>query len=629
MVLQALTRYYDILASDPENEIPLRYYSIAPVSFALNLSEDGKLLDIIPLFETKQFGKTTRDVPMRMIVPERVKRSSGINPNFLCDNPTYVLGLTAKEAKDPAYATHRFVEYRRHTLAILAGADCPEAKAVSLFLEGYQPDRAGEIPAISEKLERIINENGNLVFMLDGSREYVHNIPAVQRAWENHKNNNPNSTILQCLVTGETAPIERLHPSLKGIKGAQSSGATLVGFNAQAFGSYNREQGLNSPVSEKAVFAYSTALTHLLSVENRNRKINLGDTTVVYWAESPDSVYADLFAGLFEPQFNQPVEDSPGNTLKRDIKAEMRLKEIVEKVSGVRKIDASRLLEGLNPNTRFYVLGLAPNAARVSVRFFHMDPFAKTIEKILTHYTDMQIVKEFKNQPDLISIRQILGETVSKYASDKSASPLMSGAVFHAILENTPYPAGLYYAIINRIRAEVDDSNRKTQKINYVRAAVIKAFLTRKYRNQPASPVQEVLCMSLNEQSTLPAYLLGRLFAVLEKAQRDAAAPTKLNATIKDRYFTSACASPASVFPVLLRLSQHHISKAKYGYVSDRNIEKIMGLLDIENHPFPSHLNLDEQGTFILGYYHQRASFFVPGDNGSPVDESQTNQDSI
>lgn len=135
--------------------------------------------------------------------------------------------------------------------------------------------------------------------------------------------------------------------------------------------------------------------------------------------------------------------------------------------------------------------------------------------------------------------------------------------------------------------------------------------------------------MSLNEQSTLPAYLLGRLFAVLEKAQRDAAAPTKLNATIKDRYFTSACASPASVFPVLLRLSQHHISKAKYGYVSDRNIEKIMGLLDIENHPFPSHLNLDEQGTFILGYYHQRASFFVPGDNGSPVDESQTNQDSI
>jgi CRISPR-associated protein Csd1 len=185
----------------------------------------------------------------------------------------------------------------------------------------------------------------------------------------------------------------------------------------------------------------------------------------------------------------------------------------------------------------------------------------------------------------------------------------MAGAVFRAILTGAPYPAALYYAIINRIRADMDDSQKNIHKINYARAAVIKAFLIRKYRNQSQHPIQEVLSMSLNEQSTIPAYALGRLFAVLEKVQQEAIG--NMNASIKDRYFTSACASPASVFPVLLRLSQHHISKAEFGYASDRRIQDILGLLDVEKNPIPARLSLDEQGIFVLGYYHQRAAFYV------------------
>jgi CRISPR-associated protein Csd1 len=196
----------------------------------------------------------------------------------------------------------------------------------------------------------------------------------------------------------------------------------------------------------------------------------------------------------------------------------------------------------------------------------------------------------------------------------------MVGALFRSILNDSPYPAALYYAMINRMRAD--------HEVNYARAAVIKAYLVRKYRYQSQHAIQEVLTMALNEQATTPAYLLGRLFAVLEKAQKDAAAPTKLNATIKDRYFTSACATPASVFPVLLRLSQHHISKAEYGYFNDKRIEAIMNRLDIENNPFPSHLSLDEQGIFVLGYYHQRAAFFEPK-NAAPesVSIATANQD--
>jgi CRISPR-associated protein Csd1 len=270
------------------------------------------------------------------------------------------------------------------------------------------------------------------------------------------------------------------------------------------------------------------------------------------------------------------------------------------------------------------VLGLAPNAARVSVRFFHSDPFDKVVEKIMRHYKDLEIIKEFDDQHTYLTIQDILKETVSPKASDKEAAPLLAGSVFRAILENTPYPAALYNAVINRVRADQDE--KYIRKINYTRAAVIKAYLLRKYRNQPQQPIQEVLVMSLNEQATHPAYVLGRLFAWLEKVQQDAIGD--VNAGIKDRYFTSACASPASVFPILLRLSQHHIAKVKQENKRTYNYEKrigdILNLLDIEKNPIPSRLSLDDQGAFILGYYHQRKDIFTPKNNGNTAQITET-----
>jgi CRISPR-associated protein Csd1 len=199
--------------------------------------------------------------------------------------------------------------------------------------------------------------------------------------------------------------------------------------------------------------------------------------------------------------------------------------------------------------------------------------------------------------------------------------------VLRAIFNQAPYPAALYYAIINRIRADMDDSSKRIKKINYVRAAIIKACLKRKYRNQSQDPIQEVLIMSLNEQSTIPAYVLGRLFAVLEKLQQEAIGD--VNASIKDRYFTSACASPASVFPVLLRLSQHHISKAEYGRSSDRRIQDILDLLDVEKNPVPARLTLDEQGIFVLGYYHQRTAFYIPKNKGGENESKKLENETI
>lgn len=614
MILQALTRYYDILSSDPESDIAPPGYSAIGISFALNISAKGELLDVFPLFEQVQRGKKTEEKPRRMIVPEQVKRAVNISANYLWDNCVYVLGISDKEAKDPEYNIKRLEAFRQLNIDMLKEVGNPAAKAVIAFLENYNLEQGRKHTKISPHLETIL-KGGNLVFMFDG--KFVHEDAAIRQAWEKYKGAS-DSELIQCLVTGETAPLARLHPSLKGIRDANPTGATLVGFNARAYESYNREQGMNSPVSEKAAFSYTTALNYLLSSSNENKKFYIGDTTIIYWAESEKKEYARAFLGLCEPEEVEiPAEEEAKPA--RDKKAEKKLKNRAEKVRRVQALDTKKLLDGLDGNPRFYVLGLAPNAARVSVRFFHSDPFDKVVEKIMKHYKDLEIIKEFEDQHTYLTIQDILKETVSPKASDQSATPLLAGSVFRAILENTPYPAALFNSIINRVRADQDE--KFTKKVNYKRAAIIKAYLLRKYRNQSQHPIQEVLVMSLNEQSTIPAYLLGRLFAVLEKVQQEAIGD--MNASIKDRYFTSACASPKTVFPTLLRLSQHWISKAEYGYASDNRIEKIMNLLDVEKNPFPAHLTLDEQGIFVLGYYHQRTAFFVKNNSSAETTETK------
>ncbi len=619
MILQALSRYYDILSNDPESDIAPPGYSAIGISFALNISATGKLLDVFPLFEQVQRGKKMEDRPRRMIVPEQVKRAVNISANYLWDNCVYVLGISDKEAKDPEYAIKRFEAFRQWNTEMLGKINNSASKAVIAFLANYDPATGREHPKIAAHLETIL-KGGNLVFMFNGS--FVHEDAAIRQAWELHKSSS-DAVLGQCLITGEIAPIARLHPNFT-VRGATPTGASLISFNERAYESYNRfkGQGLNSPVSEKATFAYATTLKYLLSSTNENKKFSIGDTTVVYWAESENKEYAKAFMGLCEPETVEvevPTEEE--NKLVRDRKAEKRLKKVAEKVRRVQALDVKHLLEGLDGNPRFYVLGLAPNAARVSVRFFHSDPFDKIVEKIMKHYKDLEIVKEFEDQHTYLTIQDILKETISKKASDPEASPLMAGSVFRAILDNMPYPAALYNAIINRIRADQDDPKKFIKKINYQRAAIIKAYLLRKYRNQPQNQIQEVLVMSLNEQSTIPAYLLGRMFAVLEKVQQEAIGD--MNASIKDRYFTSACASPKTVFPTLLRLSQHWISKAEYGYASDNRIEKIMNLLDIEKNPFPSHLTLDQQGIFVIGYYHQRTAFYVKNNTSSETTETK------
>jgi CRISPR-associated protein Csd1 len=611
MILQALYNYYQILLKDPDVEIAEPGYSNVPVSYALNLSAQGDLLDIIPLFVPVQKGKKTVERPLRMSVPEQVKRSVNVAANFLCDNAAYVLGLTGKEAKDPAYAQKRFEAFRQLNIEILSLADSPAAHAVIAFLQKHDPQTASQHPVITRHLEGLL-EGGNLIFQVEGKN--VLDDSEIRRVWEEYRTGQK-AIQMQCLVTGNIEPIERLHPDIKGVRGAQRKGASLVSFNLDAFTSYGLEQGSNAPVSKRVASGYGVALNYLLSDQNPNRKIYLGDTTVVYWAESADKRYASEFLRLINPEF---IEESPEEeTSKRDKGAEKFMRDVAEKIEQGKAIDLEGLKrEGLDENTRFYVLGLAPNAARLAVRFFLTEPFGVFAKRIMQHYDDLKIEKEFANQPDYLSPYRILVECVSPKVTKRDEElerfwSLLGGALMRAILTGAPYPEGLYAAILNRIRHDSDETNEKGKtrsvKINYVRAAYIKAHLLRKYRRQGHNPYQEALQMSLNESFTHPAYVLGRLFAVLEKAQREAIGQN-INATIKDRYFTSACATPASVFPTLLRLAHHWTAKAEYGSAIDRQIQSLLDMLDAR--PLPSRLTLEEQGVFVLGYYHQRAAFY-------------------
>lgn len=604
MILQSLYRYYETLLKDPEAKVAPPGYSTATVSFALNLSSEGELLDILP-FTSKFFdGRKERERNSHhMVVPEQVKKTSGINPNFLWENSAYVLGITNKG--DSNFGKKRFEAFRKHNIELLSKADSSAARAVIAFLRRHDPQTARQHPLIVRNLEALL-EGGNLIFWVDGKS--VLEDSEICHIWEVYKLGK--ETIrMRCLVTGEVEPIAILHPNIQGVRDAQSSGGSLVSFNKPAFASFNRnnDQGLNAPVSQRVASGYGVALNYLLSNQNPSRKVYLGDTTVVYWAESENKAYANAFAFLINPEY---MEEQPADGQRGRKDAEAKMAKVASKVQKGQALDVASLQKDLDPETHFYILGLAPNAARLAVRFFLTEPFGKFVERITLHYEDLKIQKEFPNQPDYISPFRILAECVSPKVTRrdeelKSSWGLLGGALMRSILTGAPYPEGLYIAIINRIRHDSDEEG-KSRKINYVRAAFVKAHLLRKFRRQAQNPYQEVLQMSLNETYSNPAYVLGRLFAVLEKVQREAIGD--VNASIKDRYFTSACASPASVFPILLRLSHHHTAKAEYGYAADTRIQQLLDLLEAK--PFPTHLKLDEQGIFVLGYYHQRAAFY-------------------
>lgn len=585
MILQALVGFYEQLAKEHPEKIARVGWCSRQVAFMLVLSSEGELVNVIPSDE--KHGWT-------MMVPEQVKRTVGVAANLLCDNATYLLGIDAKGK--PERARQCFEAARERHLAFLQGVGSPSAAAIRRFFETWNPEDALSRVAVTDAGEALL-AGGNLVFRVDGKNAL--DDPAIRSAWEKAcEKPSEGAAVMTCLVSGKQAPIARLHPAIKGVVGAQAMGASLVGFNARAFESYghDEEQGLNAPVSEYATFAYSTALNYLLS--DRKHHMRIGDTTVVYWADKHDQACVDIMSDFLNPQTGGG-DDKDNESGKGDPD---------------RVIDAvmQRLAQGLpigevDPDANFYVLGLAPNAARLSVRFFQRDTFGAMLDNLYQHYERLDIARAPYEKKYLVPYR-LLVETENPNAKQPAATSLLGGALLRSILGNQRYPEALFEQTILRVRATQDNEERRTRKVTRGRAAIIKAYLIKNCNRS-----EEEVTVGLNEERSDAPYVLGRLFSVLESIQ-EAASPG-LNSTIKNKYYDSASATPSVIFPIVIGLCDKHLTKlSRDSKGLAVHYEKMRGELLGKLDAFPKRLSLEEQGDFILGYYHQNQKRFEKRD---------------
>lgn len=582
MILQALTAYYEQLVRQGKLSAP-GWDDSFKVSYELRLNDAGQLLRVVPLLIEKTVGKKTVLAPRAMRVPAHEKRSSGIAANFLCDNSTYLLGADEKGKPERSADCFKACAKLHHT--ILDGVDSPAARALLAYFDSWDPAQAAAHPLLAEQWKEITG-NANLIFgyeATDHSHSFVNDDPAIQNAWQAHYNDrSADSDMGQCLITGKYAPIERTHPNISGVPGAQSSGAALVSFNAPAFCSYGHEQGDNAPVSKYAAFAYTTALNRLLA--DRSHCKHVGDTTILCWAENAEPIYQDAMSMfLFGANEAAGIQES-------DVQAALKRLSAGQTVPFLEK--------ELSPDQHFYLLGLAPNAARLSVRFFLRDTFGSFAQNLQKHAEEMEIDCSEKEKFRTLPIWAVVNETTRTVPGQPAKpSPQLAGDLLRAVLTGGRYPATLLNGVTLRIRAE--------QAVTRGRAAVIKAYYLRNY---PTELNKEVYTVSLNETTNVP-YLLGRLFSVLEAVQK--AANPGINTTIKDRYFNAACATPGMSFPTLLRLSQKHLRKLNDGLAThyDKQITELMAQLPESG--FPARLSLPDQGKFTIGYYHQTQKRYV------------------
>jgi len=567
MILQALNEYYERMLDDPDVSIPQFGFGTQGVHFCLTIDRKGDLIGD-PL-DLREDGK-----PLRIVVTGPVGRANKVTANFAWDNTGYVLGADDKGKPERTARTHE--AFKGLAALVLDGVKDDGVDAFLAFLEKWNPEDAEALVGWDEMI------GWNVVFRLDGKREFLHERPAFRKAWLKYLSGNGSGHKGMCLVSGEeNAPIPATHSKIKGVPGAQTAGAALVSFNVDCAESFGKKQNLNSPVSEQAAFAYTTALNHLLAPGSR-RKVQVGDTTMVFWTDAPKD--AEEVFGL-----------ALGGKESEDVDLLKRVEQLMDSVA-----NGGCPRELGDPDTPFYVLGLSPKAARLSVRFLHVGTLGSMAENLCRHFRAMELRPSYENEPKHPRPWLLLKELAAQRDS-RNISPLLSGQFVRAILKNQPYPRTLLTAALGRIRAD--------KQVNYLRGCVIKAYLVRN--------VKQEINMTLDTTNTDIGYRLGRLFAIVENIQ-DEAVPGA-NATVRDRFFSSASATPGRAFPVILKNAQHglaKIRKANPGWAVnlDKKLQEILDGIEAST-GFPASLNMERQGMFILGYYQQRQDRFTKNED--------------
>jgi CRISPR-associated protein Csd1 len=566
MILQALSELYERKQADPDpgRRLPAFGFEEKQIPFVVEIDAGGRLVQIR---DTREAAGNRR-VGRTYLVPQGAKKTSGVVANLLWDTAEYALGVDTRGKPARVAGQHAAFAARLARLPLDALNDIG-VRAVLAFLQRVPREALEKQPAWQE----ICHDNPVVAFQLQGDVELACQRPAVTRNAGPVVEQEPTGT---CLITGTTVPVERVHTAIKGVWGSQTSGAKLVSFNLDAFSSFGLEQGANAPVGKSAAFAYTTALNHLLARESGHR-LQVGDASTVIWAQRPDELEEAL------PLLFGETKDDP----TVGVEAAKKLYAAVQ----------SGRLAGVEGDNWFYVLGLAPNAARIAVRFWYEGPLRELAPRIIRHFEDLRVDGP-KDAPEHLSLFRLLLHCAASGKAD-NIPPRLGGEILRAVFagERAPYPRALLNAAVNRCRAE--------RKVPYPRAAAIKGWLNRNIRSTQSSEKEFTPMLDPDNPST--AYRLGRLFAALEKIQEEA--QPGINATIRERYYGAASSTPVAVFTTLLRLKNHHLAKLPGGRKTQ--FERLLGDVLAGIGDFPAHLNLPDQARFALGYYHQRQAFFT------------------
>lgn len=588
MLIHALSGYYDILAR--AGKVLPEGYSNVKIHYKVCLTEDGRVDEILSCkdrFEQKTVKGKVKEVwiPRNMVMPQRTEKS-GIEANMIEHRPLYLFGLNCeKERLSPDDRTGKAKKshdaFVSSNLEFLEGLDSPVINAYRKFLQTWNPEEETQNRFLLG-LGKEYDKSG-YAFCLSGfPDQMLHEDAQIKSKWEEwyqkQSEEGNNSCISQCAVSGIQAPIARVHSKIKGVYGGLATGTVLIGFNNSSENSYGNEQSYNSNISGQVMKKYTEALNYLLGT--RNHKLLLDDMTIVFWAMNPEETCEDLMLAMFCGQSDQ-MDAEQTNQMLKSLLEDAREGKIVT--------DRLRSMDRIQTDVDFYMVGLKPNSSRLAVKFIYRKRYADILWNIARCQEELQISEEIHP----VSLARMKAELLSPKSKNDTVNPALLSKIFEAIVYGSRYPEALLGTLIRRIKTDTD------MKINEVRAGLIKACINRNYK-------KEELKVALDKENHTPAYLCGRLFAVLEKLQQDASG-NSLNRTIKDAYFASASSRPAIVFPKLLKLAQNHLNKSKYPGFYNKLIGEITWHLEGE---FPETLLLTDQGRFIIGYYQQYQSFF-------------------
>ena len=613
MILQALKEYYERKQAADKDSIAPEGWEYKEIRYVLTIDRNGGLISIDDNLATDDNKKK---ICKKYLVPkgETRTRNAEKNPYLFWDSTEFVLRIFPnKDSKKQEALTDEDLKKQQIQLEKKAnnknrafiekiksfkeqhGTEDEGRKALLAFYEKNADLPAlikGKNSSIYENMLKGGNNNCSFIFQQDLCLICERSeIKELINAENSHKDDEKQ---VICLVSGEKDCPARLHPQIKGVSGSNPTGASVVSFNLSAFCSYGKKQGENAQTGEKAAFAYGTALNSLLGKDSQ-QKIYLGDSTVIFWADKNNDL-----EGTFQMFFNDVPKDNPN--------AAAAVKNLFNSIkSGVYAENDSK--------TEFYVLGLSPNSARIAVRFWIKASVSGIKRQIKQHFDDMEIIAPPGVLPYL-SIYRILSSSALE-GKKENIPPKLAGDLMYSILQGTPYPQNLLNCIINRIKAEHNITYVRAAAlkaiINSVRAAALKAIINRNIRFRNSK--EDIIKVSLDKETENIPYRLGRLFAVLEKIQAEA--QPGINSTIRERFYGAASSTPVAVFGNLMRLKNHHLAKIESTgrkIYFENLLSEIIGSLPAGG--FPAHLDLQEQGRFAIGYYHQMRDFYTKKEKG-------------